>query len=73
MDKDRIEGPVKEGMGKLQEGWGHATGQADEEMKGREKQAEGKLQEGWGEAKDSARTAVRDATDPSRDGESDDD
>ena len=67
MDKDRIEGPVKEGIGKVQEGWGDATNQADTEAAGEEKQAEGKLQEKWGEAKDAGRDAVRDATDGNRD------
>jgi uncharacterized protein YjbJ (UPF0337 family) len=63
MDKDRVEGPVKEGVGKVQEGWGRVTDQPDTQAEGQEKQAEGKLQEGWGETKDAARNVVRDATD----------
>jgi uncharacterized protein YjbJ (UPF0337 family) len=63
MDKDRIEGPLKEGVGKIQEAWGDATNQPDTEAEGQEKQAEGKLQEGWGETKDAARDVVRHATD----------
>jgi uncharacterized protein YjbJ (UPF0337 family) len=63
MDKDRIEGPLKEGVGKVQEEWGDATDQPDTEAEGQAKQAEGKLQEGWGETKDAARDVVRDVTD----------
>ena len=62
MDKDRIEGPVKEGTGKVEEAWGRATDNPDAEAKGEGKQAEGKIQEGWGHAKDDVRDAVHDAT-----------
>ena len=34
MDKDRIEGPVKEGAGKVEEAWGRATNDPDAEAKG---------------------------------------
>ena len=63
MDKDRIGGSVKEGVGKVQEEWGRATNDPDAEAKGDERQVEGKVQRGWGEAKDTVRDAVRDVTD----------
>jgi uncharacterized protein YjbJ (UPF0337 family) len=62
VDKDRIQGPVKEGAGKVEEAWGRATNDPDVEAKGEGKQAEGKIQEGWGHAKDDVRDAVHDAT-----------
>jgi uncharacterized protein YjbJ (UPF0337 family) len=67
MDKDRIGGSMKEGVGKVQEGWGDATDNPETEAEGKEKQAEGKLQRGWGEAKDTVRDAVRDVTDDADD------
>ena len=69
MDRDRIEGPVKEGIGKVQEGWGDVTNQPDTEAEGEEKQSEGKLQEGWGKTKDDMRDAVHDLTDGDKDGD----
>ena len=67
MDKDRIGGSVKEGVGKVEEGWGRATNDPDAEAKGEERQVEGKVQRGWGEAKDSVRDVVRDVTDSTHD------
>ena len=69
MDKDRIEGPVKEGAGKVEEAWGHATDGPEAEAKGEGKQAEGKIQEGWGHTKDAARDVAHDVThdDPDED------
>lgn len=61
MDKDRIEGAVKEGAGKVEETWGRATNDPDAEAKGEEREAEGTLQEKWGETKDAARDVVDDA------------
>jgi len=69
VDKDRIEGPVKEGAGKVEEAWGHATDDPEAEAKGEGKQAEGKIQEGWGHTKDAARDVAHDVThdDPDED------
>jgi uncharacterized protein YjbJ (UPF0337 family) len=69
MDKDRIEGTVKEGAGKVQEEWGRATDNPQTEAEGDERQIEGKVQKGWGEAKDS----VRDVADKVDDDLKDDD
>ncbi len=58
MDKDRIEGGVKEGIGKAREEWGQAIDDPDTKEKGEEEQAEGNLQQRWGETKDAARDIV---------------
>ncbi|MFN2417909.1 MAG: CsbD family protein, partial [Candidatus Limnocylindria bacterium] len=44
MDKDRVEGPLKEAGGKIKEGWGDATDNADTEAEGHKDQAEGNFQ-----------------------------
>jgi uncharacterized protein YjbJ (UPF0337 family) len=63
MDKDRIEGNVKEGMGKVQEAWGDATNDPETQAEGEQKQAEGNLQEGWGKVKDAGRDMLDDDND----------
>jgi uncharacterized protein YjbJ (UPF0337 family) len=63
MDKDRIEGGVKEGVGKAKEGWGDLTDDASTEAEGHKDQAEGELQQGWGETKDAARDMADDDED----------
>jgi uncharacterized protein YjbJ (UPF0337 family) len=60
MDKDRVEGPIKEGWGKAKEELGDVTDNPQTEMEGKQDQAEGKLQKGWGEVKDTARDVVDD-------------
>ena len=60
MDSDRIEGPIKEGAGKVKEEWGDATDDPATEAEGQAEQVEGDLQNEWGEAKDSARDAMDD-------------
>jgi len=62
VDKDRVEGPLKEAGGKAKEGWGDLTDNEQTEAEGHADQAEGKVQNEWGEAKDN----VRDAVDPDR-------
>ena len=59
MDKDRIEGSLKETGGKVKEGWGDLTDNPDTEAEGQADQTEGNVQNKWGEGKD----AVRDAFD----------
>lgn len=63
MDKDRVEGPIKEGVGKAKEAWGDLTDNPETEMEGKRDQAEGKLQESWGKVKDTARDVIDDADD----------
>jgi uncharacterized protein YjbJ (UPF0337 family) len=60
MDKDRIEGPLKEAGGKVKEGFGDLTDDSSTEAEGHVDQAEGKLQNDWGETKDNVRDAVDD-------------
>ena len=62
MDSDRMEGPLKEGAGKVKEEWGDLTDDRSTEAEGQADQVEGKVQNEWGEAKDT----VRDATDDDR-------
>ncbi len=63
MDKDRIEGKVKQGWGKAEETVGDATDNPNTEAEGQRDQAEGNLQEGWGKVKDAARDMVDDKDD----------
>lgn len=58
MDSDRIEGPIKEGTGKVKEEWGDLTDDASTEAEGKAQQVEGDVQNEWGEAKDDARDAM---------------
>ncbi len=58
MDKDRVEGGLKEGAGKAKEALGRATGDDKTREEGREEQAEGNLQQGVGNAKDAARKVL---------------
>jgi uncharacterized protein YjbJ (UPF0337 family) len=60
VDRDRVEGPVKEAGGKVKEEWGDLTDDASTEAEGQSEQVEGKLQNEWGEAKDTARDIVDD-------------
>jgi uncharacterized protein YjbJ (UPF0337 family) len=68
MDSDRIEGGIKEGVGKAKEEWGDVTDNAGTELEGKQDQAEGKIQQGWGEAKDAVR-GTTDVTDDDGDDE----
>lgn len=60
MDKDRIEGPLKEAGGKVKEEWGDLRDRPDTETEGKVEQVEGKIQNEWGETKDDVRDAVDD-------------
>lgn len=55
VDKDRVEGPLKEAGGKIKEAWGDATDNTETEAEGKKDQAEGELQQDWGKIKDKAR------------------
>jgi uncharacterized protein YjbJ (UPF0337 family) len=59
MDKDRVEGKVKDITGRAQRQVGEWTGDTENQAKGTAKQAEGKVQNAWGKAKD----AVKKSTD----------
>jgi len=60
VDKDRVEGPLKEAGGNVKEGWGDLTDDESTEAEGKMDQAEGKVQNEWGEAKDNVRDALDD-------------
>jgi len=55
MDKDRIEGKLKQFKAKLQDYKGDFTDSPEDDLKGKLKNTEGKLQEAWGNAKDEYR------------------
>jgi uncharacterized protein YjbJ (UPF0337 family) len=52
MNKDRVEGKVKDVAGRAERQVGEWTGDSESQAKGTAKQAEGKIQNAWGKAKD---------------------
>jgi uncharacterized protein YjbJ (UPF0337 family) len=58
MDQARLSGTAKNLGGKVEEGFGRATGDAKAQAHGQIKQAEGDLQDLYGQVKDSAADAV---------------
>jgi uncharacterized protein YjbJ (UPF0337 family) len=58
MDKDRIEGSLKQGAGAVKEGVGKVIGDKKIEAEGVAEKAEGKVQNSVGGAKDAVRDAV---------------
>lgn len=52
MNRDRVEGKIKDVAGKAQREFGDATGNTTQQIKGGAKQVEGKIQQGVGKAKD---------------------
>jgi len=67
MDKDRVEGKVKDIAGRAQRQVGEWTGDAEDQAKGAAKQAEGKVQNAWGKAKDAVRKPGVEDVDNSKD------
>lgn len=72
MDKDRVEGKVKDIAGRTQRQVGEWTGDTENQAKGAAKQAEGKVQNAWGRAKDAVKGSDQpahgeDATEPEDD------
>ena len=63
MNKDKIEGAIKDVAGKAQQEVGKLTGSETQQIKGIAKQGEGKIQKGVGEVKE----AFDDAADKSGD------
>jgi uncharacterized protein YjbJ (UPF0337 family) len=61
MNKDRVEGKVKDIAGRVERQAGEWTGDTDTQVKGVAKQVEGKVQNAFGQAKDAAKKAVDDA------------
>jgi uncharacterized protein YjbJ (UPF0337 family) len=58
MDKDRVEGKVKDAAGRVQRQVGEWTNDEEAQAKGTAKQVEGKVQNTWGKMKDAARDAA---------------
>jgi uncharacterized protein YjbJ (UPF0337 family) len=54
MNRDQVEGKVKDVAGKAQRKFGDATDNASQQIKGGAKQVEGKLQQGIGNLEDAA-------------------
>jgi uncharacterized protein YjbJ (UPF0337 family) len=52
MNKDRVEGKIKDVAGRVQRQAGEWTGDSEAQVKGALKQAEGKVQNAFGKAKD---------------------
>jgi uncharacterized protein YjbJ (UPF0337 family) len=53
MNKDQVQGSVKDAAGKVQRKIGEATGSEKQQAKGLGKQVEGKAQKAFGNAKES--------------------
>ncbi len=58
MNKDRVEGKVKDIAGRVERQAGEWTGDTDAQVKGAAKQVEGKVQNAWGQAKDATKKAA---------------
>jgi uncharacterized protein YjbJ (UPF0337 family) len=54
MNKDQVEGKVKDVAGRVERQAGEWTGSKEAEVRGAAKQAEGKVQGAWGDVKDAA-------------------
>lgn len=59
MDKDRIEGSIQQGKGKLKEVAGKATGDAKLEAEGKAQKAAGKVQNAVGGLKDAVKEPAK--------------
>ncbi len=66
MNKDRVEGKVKDVAGRLERQAGEWTGDSEKQVEGAAKQAAGKVQNTWGKAKDAAKNATNDAASSSK-------
>jgi uncharacterized protein YjbJ (UPF0337 family) len=59
MDKDRIEGSLKQAAGAVKEGFGKITGDTKVQAEGAAEKAEGKVQNSIGGVKDTVRDAAK--------------
>jgi uncharacterized protein YjbJ (UPF0337 family) len=62
MNKDRVEGKLKDVGGRIERQVGEWTGDAEKQAHGAVKQAEGKVQNAWGKVKDAGKKATDKAT-----------
>jgi uncharacterized protein YjbJ (UPF0337 family) len=58
MNKDQVEGKVKDVGGRIERQAGEWTGDKEKQVHGALKQVEGKVQNAWGNAKDAEKKAV---------------
>jgi uncharacterized protein YjbJ (UPF0337 family) len=56
MNKDRVEGKVKDIAGRVERQAGEWTGDSEKQVEGAAKQVAGKVQNAWGKAKDASKT-----------------
>lgn len=56
MNKDRVEGKVKDAAGRVERQVGEWTGDPEKQVEGAAKQVECKVQNAWGKAKDATKT-----------------
>lgn len=64
MNKDRVEGKVKDVAGRVERQAGEWANDPEMQVKGAAKQAEGKIQNTFGKAKDATKKAADEATAP---------
>ncbi len=62
MNKDRVEGKVKDIAGRVQRQAGEWADDPEQQVKGAAKQVEGKVQNAWGQTKDAAKDKDKDNT-----------
>jgi uncharacterized protein YjbJ (UPF0337 family) len=72
MDKDPVEGNMKDIAGRTEHQAGEWTGDTESHAKGAAKQAEGKVQNAWGKAKDAIKKPAGEDVDNSEEAESED-
>jgi uncharacterized protein YjbJ (UPF0337 family) len=58
MNKDQVEGKVKDVAGRVERQAGEWTGSKETEARGAAKQVEGKVQGAWGDVKETGQTAI---------------
>jgi uncharacterized protein YjbJ (UPF0337 family) len=58
MNKDQVQGKVKDVAGRIERQAGEWTGDAEKQVHGALKQVEGKVQNAWGNVKDAEKKAV---------------
>ncbi len=59
MNKDQVKGEVKDTAGKVQQKFGEAIGNENQQVKGVEKQIEGKVQKAVGNAKEEIKNSIK--------------
>jgi uncharacterized protein YjbJ (UPF0337 family) len=63
MNKDQVEGKLKDVGGRVERQVGEWTGDTEKQAHGAAKQAEGKIQNAWGDVKEAGKKAIDNAKD----------